>query len=257
MSSQINSSKRCVSRHRVATHRTAAGRILAPVVSCVLLAGLGMGHAQAGEVSGELTLTSDYLFRGITQTDEKPAIQGGIEYTDDSGFYVGAWGSSISWLADSDPDISSQVELDVYFGYGGEFGDSGISYDVGAIYYWYPGSYPSGFNKADTAELYFGLEWNILSLTYSYALTDWFGVDDSDGSQALELGTSWEFAPSWTLDGAVGKQWVKHDPASDYAFWSVGVGKSFDGGFDIAFAYNDNDLIGPDETWTLSVTKSF
>ncbi len=227
-------------------------------LATLLCAGLLSAGAAHAEVSGSITLTSDYLFRGVTQTDEKPALQGGLEWADESGLYVGAWGSSISWLSDSDPDISSQLELDVFAGFRGEFGDSGFGYDVGAVYYWYPGSYPAGFNKADTTELYAGVSWNILSAKYSYAVTDLFGIPDSDGSSNLDVGVGWEFAPSWTLNGAVGKQWVAGTAGTaTYAFWSAGVGKAFDNGFDIALNVNDNDLIGPDDTITLAVTKSF
>lgn len=226
-------------------------------VPFALLATAVTAPALAGEVSGSVTLTSDYLFRGITQTNEDPALQAGVEYAADSGFYVGTWGSNISWLSDADPAISSSLELDVYGGYRGAFGDSGVSYDVGAIYYWYPGDYPDGFNDADTAEVYFGLGWEFLSLKYSYALTDLFGIPDSDGSSALDLGASYEFAPGWSLDAAVGKQWVQELDGADYAYWKVGVGKAFDSGFDLALAWNDNDLIGPDETITFAVTKSF
>ena len=225
------------------------------MLSCMGLLSAGAAHA---EVSGSITLTSDYLFRGISQTDGKPALQGGVEWAHDSGFYVGTWGSSISWLADSDPEISSQLELDGYVGYRGDFGDSGFGYDVGAVHYWYPGSYPAGFNKADTTELYAGVSWNILSAKYSYAVTDLFGIPDSDGSGNLDIGVGWEFAPSWSLNGAVGKQWVAGSAGTaTYAFWSAGIGKSFDNGFDIALNFNDNDLIGPDDTITLAVTKSF
>lgn len=218
--------------------------------------------AAAGETSGTITLTSDYLFRGITQTGEDPALQAGIEQAfagdgSDGGFYIGAWGSNISWLADADPAISSSLELDGTLGYRGGFGDRGVSYDVGAIYYWYPGDYPPGFNEADTAEVYFGLGWEFLSLKYSHAVTDLFGIPDSDGSGALELGASCEFAPAWSLDAVVGKQWVRNLDGADYAWWKLGVGKAFDSGFDIAVAYNDNDLIGPDETWTVALSKSF
>src|SRR5690606_26384764 len=149
------------------------------VLLCTSLALAGQASA---EVTGEVTVVSDYLFRGVTQTDEKPALQAGLTWEHESGFYVGTWGSSISWLADSDPDVSSQVELDVFVGYAGAFGDSGVGYDVGANYYWYPGSYPPGFNSPDTTELYFGLSWNVLSAKYSYAITDLFGIPDSDGS---------------------------------------------------------------------------
>lgn len=228
------------------------------VASGVLTLGLLAASVAHAEVSGTLTLTSDYLFRGITQTDEKPALQGGLEWAHDSGVYAGAWGSSISWLSDSDPDISSQVELDAYLGIRGDFGDSGVGWDVGAVHYWYPGSYPAGFNKADTTELYAGLSWSVLGAKYSYAVTDLFGIPDSDGSSNLDVTVGWEFVPGWSFNGAVGKQWVAGTAGSaTYAFWSAGVSKAFDNGFDLALAWNDNDLIGPDETITFAVTKSF
>ena len=228
------------------------------VASGVLTLGLLAASVAHAEVSGTLTLTSDYLFRGITQTDEKPALQGGLEWAHDSGVYAGAWGSSISWLSDSDPDISSQLELDAYLGIRGDFGDSGVGWDVGAVHYWYPGSYPAGFNKADTTELYAGLSWSVLGAKYSYAVTDLFGIPDSDGSSNLDVTVGWEFVPGWSFNGAVGKQWVAGTAGTaTYAFWSAGVSKAFDNGFDLALAWNDNDLIGPDETITFAVTKSF
>ena len=227
--------------------------VVAPLLSLALLAG---GGARA-EVSGSLTVTSDYLFRGISQTGEEPALQGGVEFAHDSGFYAGAWGSSISWLSDADPDVSSQVELDGYLGYRGTFGDSGLSYDVGALAYWYPGDYPAGFSDPDTTELYVGFGFGMFTAKYSHAVTDLFGLPDSDGSGALDLAAKWEFVPTWMLDAAVGRQWVSGHDGADYAYWKLGVGKSFDNGFSIAAAFNDNDLIGPDETFTLAVTKGF
>lgn len=228
------------------------------VRKALLCAGLLLGGAAHAEVSGSITLTSDYLFRGITQTDEKPALQGGVEWAHESGFYAGTWGSSISWLADSDPEVSSQLELDGYLGVRGDFGDSGLGWDVGAVHYWYPGRYPAGFDKADTTELYAGLSWGILSAKYSYAVTDLFGIPDSDGSSNLDLGLGWEFAPGWSLNGAAGKQWVAGSAGTaTYAFWSAGVGKAFDNGFDLALTWHDNDLVGPDDTLTFAITKSF
>ncbi len=227
------------------------------LAALVCLGALPAGAAHA-DVSGSLTLTSDYLFRGISQTDGEPALQGGIEWTHDSGVYAGTWGSSISWLSDADPDVSSQLELDGYIGIRGDVGDSGVGWDVGAVRYWYPGRYPAGFAKADTTELYAGVRWHILSARYSYAVTDLFGMPDSDGSRNLDLGVGWEFAPGWTLDGAVGKQWVAGSAGTaSYAFWSAGVGKAFDNGVDIALNVHDNDLVGPDSTLTFAVTASF
>ncbi|MCA0392636.1 MAG: TorF family putative porin [Proteobacteria bacterium] len=227
-------------------------------IATLLSAGLLVAGSASAEVSGSATVVSDYLFRGITQTDEKPALQAGVTYTHDSGFYVGAWGSSISWLSDADPDVSSQVELDGFLGYAGAFGESDFGYDVGVNYYWYPGSYPAGFNDADTAEVYVGLTYKFLSAKYWYAVTDLFGIPDSDGSTNLDLSASHEFAPGWKGTAAVGKQWVKGvGGTGTYAFWKVGVDKSFDNGFGVGLSYNDNDLIGPDETFVLSLSKSF
>jgi len=224
----------------------------------LLSAGLLLAAPAFAEVSGSVAVVSDYLFRGITQTNEEPALQAGVTWNHESGFYAGGWGSSISWLSDADPAISSQVELDAFAGYAGSFGESDFGYDVGVNYYWYPGDYPAGFNDADTAEVYVGLTWKFLSAKYWYAVTDLFGIPDSDGSTNLDLSASWDFAEGWSGTTAVGKQWVKGvGGTGTYAFWKVGVDRSFDNGFGIGLSYNDNDLIGPDETIVLALSKSF
>ncbi|MCL1635829.1 TorF family putative porin [Luteimonas sp. SX5] len=218
---------------------------IASSVSLVLLAA---GQAHAG-TSGSVALTSDYLFRGVSQTNEEPAVQGGVEYAADGGFYVGAWGSSVSWLSDLSSDaapISSDVELDGYLGYRGKFGDSKFGYDVGALYYWYPGDYPAGFNSADTGEIYVGISASpsdavALAAKYSYAVTDLFGYADSDGSGYLDISMNWQFTPGWTLNVHGGKQWVENNEAYEYADWKLGVTKAFDNGFSIAAAYTDTD----------------
>ena len=226
-------------------------------VVTVLSAGLLTAGSASAEVSGSVAVVSDYLFRGVTQTSEKPALQGGVTWTHDSGFYAGGWGSSISWLSDADPDVSSQVELDMFAGYTGKFGQSEFGYDVGLNYYGYPGDYPAGFNDPDTLELYFGLSWKFLSARYWYATTDLFGIPDSDGSTNLDLGAGREFAPGWKGTLGWGKQWVKGVPDADYTFWKLGVDKSFESGFGIGVAYQDNDLSGFDDAFVLSLSKSF
>lgn len=224
----------------------------------LLSTGLLLAGNAAAEVSGSVTVVSDYVFRGVTQTNEKPALQGGVTWEHESGFYAGAWGSSISWLSDSDPDISSQVELDGFIGYAGDFGDSGVGYDVGANYYWYPGDYPVGFTDVDTLELYFGLSWNVLSAKYSYATTDLFGIPDSDGSSALDLGVGWEFDGGWSVGAGYGQQWVSgYGGELDYDYWKVTGGKSFENGFAIGLEWHDTDISGADDTVLVSLSKSF
>src|SRR5439155_8563369 len=86
-------------------------------------------------VTGNLTLVSEYRFRGIDQTFGKPAIQGGFDYAHSSGIYLGNWNSNVSQGAGYP---GGNIEMDFYGGYKHAFGDFGI--DVGAIYYYYPGS---------------------------------------------------------------------------------------------------------------------
>lgn len=255
--------------------RTNAHHRSTAALASAALAGLAMAVVPVRSVhagtSGSLALTSDYIFRGISQTNQEPALQGGLEYAADSGFYVGTWGSNISWLSDASTPlapISSSLELDVYGGYRGKFGDSGVGYDVGALYYWYPGDYPSGFNSPDTAELYFGVSAGVFSAKYSYALTDLFGYADSDGSGYLDAAVNWEFVPSWTLNAHAGKQWIENNEDFEYTDWKLGVTKSFDGGFAVALAYTDTDaeeafytnthgnFLG-DNTVVLTLTKTF
>jgi len=71
-------------------------------------------------------LYSQYIFRGLTQTREDPALQGGVDYSHSNGFYVGMWGSNISWLTDADAYKSSSLEIDIYAGYAAEIGETGI-----------------------------------------------------------------------------------------------------------------------------------
>jgi uncharacterized protein (TIGR02001 family) len=203
--------------------------------------------APASATVGNLTLVSEYLFRGLAQTNRDPALQGGIEYDDASGFYVGGWGSNISWLSDlstSDAPISSSLELDIYAGYRGKFGDD-VGFDVGLYGYYYPGDFPSGFVNANTGEVYGSISYKIFSLKYSHTLTNLFGFDDTHGSGYLDASANYEFAPTWVLNAHVGRQRVAHANSLSYTDWKLGVTKNFDHGFSLALAYMDTNA---DET---------
>ena len=216
-------------------------------IATALAAMLGLaaaGAAQAG-VSGSAALTSDYVFRGVSQTNEDPAVQAGVEYAHDSGFYAGAWGSNISWLSDIPGDISSSLELDGYVGYRGKAGDI-FGYDVGVLTYYYPGDFPDGFSRADTTEIYVGatvapIETLSLGLKYSHALTELFGYVGSEGSGYLDASLNWTFTPGWTLNVHGGKQWIEDNEDFEYTDWKLGVTKAFENGFSVAAAYTDTD----------------
>ena len=111
------------------------------VLLAVLLAvGFGVAHA---DVTGNLGLTSDYRFRGISQSQNAPAVQGGIDYSHSSGLYVGNWNSSISWINDeygtSDLpitryNVTAPVEMDFYFGFKREIIGDGFASDAGIFF---------------------------------------------------------------------------------------------------------------------------
>ena len=87
-----------------------------------------------GDFSTTIGFVSEYSFRGISQSDEHPALQGSVDWSHESGVYAGIWGSNVDF---NDGDEAS-VEADIYAGYSGEL--EGFTYDIGAIYYAYPGA---------------------------------------------------------------------------------------------------------------------
>ncbi|MFH0934882.1 MAG: TorF family putative porin, partial [Pseudomonadota bacterium] len=135
--------------------------------------------------SSNVTLTSNYLYRGISQTGNKAAIQGGFDLAHASGVYAGAWASSISWLSDAGTGIANAgTEIDTYVGYAGAAGD--IGYDVGFLRYNYPGDY-GGNLSADTNELYGKVSYKWVYFKYSRSTGNLFGVPDSSGSGYMDL----------------------------------------------------------------------
>jgi len=108
------------------------------------------------ELEGNIGITNNYVWRGLTQTQDQAAVSGGLDYTAESGFYAGTWVSNV----DFGPDAG--YELDLYLGYGGEF-DGGVSYDVGFIYYAYP-----NLDGSDFSEVYGSLGFGGLSVGLSY-----------------------------------------------------------------------------------------
>ncbi|MGE4370135.1 MAG: TorF family putative porin [Burkholderiaceae bacterium] len=192
-------------------------------------------------VSANVAVVSQYRFRGIMQTNNKPAVQGGFDLAHSSGFYLGNWNSSISWLDDSDPDVSAAVEMDFYGGYSHEF-SNGVSVDVGVLRYYYPGSFPAGYTSPDTTEGYIGLGYGPVTFTYSHAFTNLFGVADSKNSQYYDLSGSFDTGV-WglTLDAHVGYQKVRNLDNGSYTDWSLGLTKAFDNGMAVSLSYIDTN----------------
>jgi uncharacterized protein (TIGR02001 family) len=196
--------------------------------------------------SSNVSLVSDYLYRGISQTGTNPAIQGGFDLAHSSGFYAGVWGSSISWLGDAGIP-NSGTEIDTYAGYKGAAGD--VSYDVGFLRYNYPGTYGVA-TKADTNEIYGAVGYSIVTAKLSYCLGDLFGVSNAKGSTYAELNASYAIADTGVTVGAhYGKQTYKGSTADGfkaagadptYTDYKLSVTKDFSG-YVVGVAYSDTN----------------
>lgn len=245
-----------------------AGVVAAPSM-LTSTAALADAPAATSPITANVTLASEYVYRGISQTREKPAIQGGFDYAHASGFYAGVWGSNISWLEDADTSgaiDSSSVEIDLYGGYKGKINDD-FSYDVGFLRYQYPGDYAAGINSPNTNELYIAGTWKMLTLKYSYALSDLFGYIESDGSQYLDLSANFDLGAGFSLGAHVGRQDIKNNSYYEYTDWKLGITKDFGAGLSVTGAYIDTNgkadaytVKGDDiadSRFVLSVTKTF
>jgi uncharacterized protein (TIGR02001 family) len=204
--------------------------------------------------TGNVGLFSQYVFRGISQTNEDPALQGGFDYSHASGFYLGIWASNISWLKDAPAGVdpaysSSSAEVDVYGGYRGAFGESGVGYDVGLLQYIYPGDRNPGITKADTLEAYAAVSWSFLSAKYSYSLGDTFGVNNSSGTWYLDLSANYPITEALTLNLHYGIQdfsgsnaGVKNDDIASYEDWKIGLSYALPQGFTVGAFYTDTSM---------------
>lgn len=220
--------------------------VAAAVVGALSLPSVVLAE-EASPFTGNFTIASEYLYRGIGQTNREPALQGGFDYAHSSGLYAGIWGSNISWLADLG-GVSSSAEFDVYGGYKGSFG-ADFSYDVGVLTYNYPGTYPAGFVDPDTTEVYGSVGWKWLSAKYSHVVSKnifgWAGAngEKTRGSGYLELNASFDLGNGWGVSGHVGHQKIKNFGAASYTDWKIGGTK--DVGFGVVgLAYVDTNAKG-------------
>jgi uncharacterized protein (TIGR02001 family) len=212
---------------------------------------------------------SQYIFRGLTQTDRKAALQGGIDLTHSSGFYAGVWASNISWLRDNSPSYytsGGSVETDLYAGFRKEIASTGITADLGVLQYYYPGqrNKASYSSFANTTELYGALSYGWLQGKISGVVSrDAWEVgkqlpanEDARGTFYAELnatipvgdliGKDAGVLSGVALIGHVGRQEFQGDKVSSSANYCYGPGSR---------CYSNNDFSYTD--YKLGVQKSF
>jgi uncharacterized protein (TIGR02001 family) len=199
--------------------------------------------AALAEISGNITLATDYVFRGWSQTDNQMALQGGLDYAHESGFYVGTWASNIDSNFFSGTSTDPQIELDLYAGYSGELAN-GIGYDFGILHYDYP-----GYSDADTDELYISGSYNGFSVSLNYSDELAF-IGSTESAWYLAAGYEMTLPQDFGLSVSVGLSdgdAFDNDVFTDsYIDWSVGVSKSV-AGVDLALTYTDLDLDSADD----------
>ncbi len=209
-------------------------------------------------LTGNLGFASDYRFRGVSQTQKQPALQGGFDYAHASGIYLGTWASNVSGKLYED----GSLEWDFYGGYAGSL-TKDIGYNVGGIYYFYPGA-NAGSQKYNTFEVYGGLNYKWIGGKLSYSLTDFFGVDKGDGSYYLEGNANYPLMDKVTLTAHYGLQKIDDVVGDDdIQDWSIGATYDWNG-FLLGLSYVDTDenvsVDGKNianSTLVLSVKKTF
>lgn len=216
----------------------------AGVAFAALLATAGTAFAE-GEWSGNVAVTSDYVWRGISQSNEDPAISGGFDYANGI-FYAGAWASNVDFGDASDTNL----EADFYGGFASEFAN-GVTWDLGVIYYAYP--------DADDEDLDF-VE---LQAALGYEFEGGVGVGgavfwDPDNESVYVQGTAaYSFTEAFSTDVSVGN--YSFDGGGDYTNWSLGGTYALPIGIDVDLRYwgtDVDDVDIADERVVLTLSKS-
>lgn len=189
--------------------------------------------------SMNLGLVSQYVYRGIAQTNGNPAVQGGLDYVYKGHAYAGMWLSNTSFYNDLMTGASSSLEIDGYAGYKGKIGD-GWKYDVGFLHYDYPGTFPAAslaaakLVKPNTNEVYGSLGYKGLWVKYSRSTGTLFGIPGSSGTYYLEANDD---IPLWesglTLSLHAGRQSFKgmspdgvtNDSLFSYTDYRIGISR--------------------------------
>jgi uncharacterized protein (TIGR02001 family) len=205
-------------------------------------------------ITGNFGITSDYRFRGLSQNNLDPAVQGGFDLAHSSGLYIGTWGSNVSkWTADS-----GSLELDLYGGYKTTVGDIGV--DVGLIAYKYPSSVQN--YGSNTEEVYVGLGYGPITFKTSYVLSkNYFaslgresGItgtgNSAKGTMYYDLTLTQEIAPKLVAsihagytDYAADDKYIRNGGGGKFSYSDYNIGLAYDlNGFILGAKYFWNDV---------------
>ena len=235
--------------------RTCVKTIVAAAIAAAAMAtstrgALAADDSEYGSISGTVTFTSDYVFRGYSLSNEHPAIQGSLDWSHPSGFSAGVWGSNLS-------NSGHNLELDWYAGYAGEV--KALSYSATIVYYSYPWSnaHDEYWEGLFSLGYDFGFLWSSLGVGYSPSQSS-LGHDDATwiyGDLTVPVPLQSRLAPY--LFAHLGYQDTAFN-TSGYWEWNTGVGFHFVG-LDFKAMYSDTDVTGvpaASSRFVVSVSKS-
>ncbi len=217
-------------------------------------------------LTANVNLASSYRFRGIDQTFNQPAIQGGVDLTMPYGFYVGNWNSNVNGNAAG--MYGGNIEMDLYGGWKYNFTED-VGLDTGLINYFYPGSNPGsaetvslttpnpvGYSQKPgmvyNLEYYIGTNWKTVSLKQFFALTDYFNVQGMNGASTAgsgytdlratyDLGGLHDSLATWGVLAHAGYFYMNKFSQANYADWELGVTKDFGSGWNAKVSYIQAD----------------
>lgn len=201
-----------------------------------------------GSFSANIWGVSEYFFRGISQTDDKPALQGGFDYTVDLlkgpgiGGYLGVWGSNVDFNETATTN-GANLEIDLYGGLRGKLFNTGIGWDVGFIYYYYPGTADAlGYDFVE-GKIALSYDFGIAAVTASYNYSpDYFA--DSGNAHYPKFQVDVPVGKYLTLSAYIARQYVEKNvnfALPDYTEWNVKAATKL-AGFDLFVMYTDTNI---------------
>ncbi|WP_114392216.1 TorF family putative porin [Oleisolibacter albus] len=210
-------------------------RLLASTATAALLFGAATAQAADGPftLSGTAAVTSDYVFRGVSQTDEKAALQAGLTVSHESGLWAGAWASNV----DDDFIPGADVELDLSAGYSNSVGD--FSYTAGVYWYTYPGQDDGA--DVNYVELGFTGSYTLDKFAFTgqvYWSPEFTGPAGGDAYYG-NIGASYALTDAFKIYYAAGKSWIQE--GTNYVDWNIGAAFTYNA-FTFDVKYTDTDL---------------
>ncbi len=214
-------------------------KFVSKTILSTAMIGLMSGSAFAGEklgdfeLSGNVAVVSDYVWRGYSQTYKKPAIQGGFEISHAIGLYLGTSLSNVRFVPKGAVSDGASLEADYYGGIRYEYMKGNVV-DVGVLHY----SYPGAITPYDFTEFYAKANYDFLTAGYYYT-NEYF--NEMGKAHYFTLGASYPLPLDITLSGNVGRSQFTDNKSSNYTDWSVALSKDF-AGLSFALTYTDTNV---------------